>query len=275
MRNLMPIGRFARSCRIGVKALRHYDELGLLSPAFVDPQSGYRYYTREQVRDAVMIGMLRRLDLPLAVIRRALAADPGELKSLVEGEAARVAGELAVRRRALLSLRQIARVGSLAPYPIEVREHPAWTVARIRGTTDTERLIPDTTELVYALLAELREVGAGVREPVLCINEFSETSERIEVHACSGFTIPAPRLRRAEIAQLPGGAFASLVHEGPYETLALAHHALFAWVQERGHESAGAIWEFYRNDPADVAPEALVTEVAVPLVEERGSDRAQ
>ena len=43
MDDLLPIGRFARATRLSVKALRHYDELGLLRPAFVDPSSGYRY----------------------------------------------------------------------------------------------------------------------------------------------------------------------------------------------------------------------------------------
>ena len=264
-RNLMPIGRFARSCRLGVKALRHYDELGLLRPAFVDPQSGYRYYAREQARGAVMIGMLRSLDLPLAVIRRALESDPSELKALVDAEAARVESELLARRQALLSLRRIARTGSLAPYHIEVQEYPPRRVARLTGVTDAERLIPDSTELIYALLGELTETGAGVSAPVMAINEFDDLSDRIVVHACAGFAVDAPRLRCAEQADLPGGAFATLVHEGPYETLALAHHALFAWVQERGHEVGSAIWETYRNDPAEVAPEALVTEVGVPL----------
>ena len=55
----MPIGRFARACRLSVKALRHYDEEQLLRPAHIDERTGYRYYTREQVRDAVTIGMLR------------------------------------------------------------------------------------------------------------------------------------------------------------------------------------------------------------------------
>jgi effector-binding domain-containing protein len=99
----------------------------------------------------------------------------------------------------------------------------------------------------------------------MSINVFEEDGDRIAVHACAGFAGDVPPLQRAEIAHLPGGAFATLEHVGPYETLALAHHALFAWVQERGHEVEGAVWEFYRNDPADVAPEALVTEVALPL----------
>jgi DNA-binding transcriptional MerR regulator len=261
----MPIGRFARSCRLSVKALRHYDELGLLAPARVDPQSGYRYYAREQARDAVMIGMLRSLDLPLAVIRRALDADAGELKRIVDGESARVEAELASRQRALLSLRQIARSGSLAPYAIEVHERAECVVARLSGTTDADRLIPDSTALIYALMDDLTRAGARIVEPVMSINVFEEDGDRIAVHACAGFAGDVPPLQRAEIAHLPGAAFATLEHVGPYETLALAHHALFAWVQERGHEVEGAVWEFYRNDPADVAPEALVTEVALPL----------
>ena len=60
---VMPIGKFARACRLSVKALRHYDEEQLLRPAHVDERTGYRYYTREQVRDAVTIGMLRGLGI--------------------------------------------------------------------------------------------------------------------------------------------------------------------------------------------------------------------
>jgi len=53
MPDLMPIGRFSRACRLSIKALRHYDELGLLRPAFIDARSGYRYYGREQARTAI------------------------------------------------------------------------------------------------------------------------------------------------------------------------------------------------------------------------------
>jgi DNA-binding transcriptional MerR regulator len=70
---LMPIGRFARRCRLSVKQLRHYDELGLLRPAWVDPGSGYRYYRAEQAREALSIGLLRSLDVPLPAIGQVLA----------------------------------------------------------------------------------------------------------------------------------------------------------------------------------------------------------
>lgn len=72
---LMPIGRFSRLTGVGVKALRHYDELGLLVPAAVDDETGYRFYSPDQVEVAEAIRALRRLDMPLEEIRSALAAD--------------------------------------------------------------------------------------------------------------------------------------------------------------------------------------------------------
>src|SRR5262249_38733062 len=68
---LMPIGRFAGVGRLRVK---HYDDLGLLRPARVDPDSGYRYYRADQAREALSIGLLRSLDVPLPAIGQVLAS---------------------------------------------------------------------------------------------------------------------------------------------------------------------------------------------------------
>ena len=65
MESLMSIGRFARLTGLTVKALRHYDELGLLRPAAVDPETGYRSYSSAQLGRAEAIRLLRRLPEPL------------------------------------------------------------------------------------------------------------------------------------------------------------------------------------------------------------------
>jgi DNA-binding transcriptional MerR regulator len=72
---LMTIGRFSRLTGLSVKALRHYDELGLLRPAAVDGQTGYRSYSSAQVGQAEAIRTLRRLELPLDDIATLLSAD--------------------------------------------------------------------------------------------------------------------------------------------------------------------------------------------------------
>jgi DNA-binding transcriptional MerR regulator len=78
---LMPIGRFSRLTGVGVKALRHYDEIGLLVPAAVDEETGYRFYAPDQVERAEAIRLLRRLDMPLDEIGPTLTAgDPAALR---------------------------------------------------------------------------------------------------------------------------------------------------------------------------------------------------
>jgi DNA-binding transcriptional MerR regulator len=88
----MQIGRFARATGLTVKALRHYDEIGLLRPAGVDPDTGYRTYASEQVEPAELIRRLRKLEVPLDDIASLLAADdPAEQKRLLVAHQRRTA----------------------------------------------------------------------------------------------------------------------------------------------------------------------------------------
>lgn len=77
-RELLTIGAFARASRLTPKALRLYDELGLLPPAHVDPHSGYRLYHPDQLDRARLVAWLRRLGMPLARIRTVCELGPAE-----------------------------------------------------------------------------------------------------------------------------------------------------------------------------------------------------
>jgi DNA-binding transcriptional MerR regulator len=72
----MSIGEFARRSRLSPKALRLYDELGLLPPARVDEGSGYRLYEPDQLKPARLIAALRQLQVPLAEIKAILPLEP-------------------------------------------------------------------------------------------------------------------------------------------------------------------------------------------------------
>lgn len=77
---MLTIGPFSRASLLSIKALRAYHEAGILVPAKIDPQIGYRAYDVGQLADAGVIRRLRQLDLPLAQIRRILTArDPERL----------------------------------------------------------------------------------------------------------------------------------------------------------------------------------------------------
>ncbi|WUH89281.1 MerR family transcriptional regulator [Streptomyces sp. NBC_00433] len=99
MRQLLTIGAFARAARLSPKALRHYDELGLLQPASVDGESGYRYYDPAQLERARLIAWLRRLGMPLARIRRVCDLPAAAAAEEIGGYWDQVLAETAARER--------------------------------------------------------------------------------------------------------------------------------------------------------------------------------
>lgn len=95
---MLTIGAFAKASRLSPKALRLYDELELLRPARVDPDTGYRYYARAQLPQARLVAWLRRLGMPLAEIRELCALEPSAAAREIRAYWARVEAETAVRR---------------------------------------------------------------------------------------------------------------------------------------------------------------------------------
>src|ERR1700730_1536838 len=94
----MGIGEFARRSRLSAKALRLYDELGLLPPARVDEGSGYRLYETVQFKQARLIASLRQLQVPLAEIKAILPLEPVQAAGRVRKFWAATEAEHAARR---------------------------------------------------------------------------------------------------------------------------------------------------------------------------------
>ncbi|TDC35199.1 MerR family transcriptional regulator [Micromonospora sp. 15K316] len=94
---LLTIGAFARAARLTPKALRLYDEVGLLTPAAVDPESGYRFYEPEQLTHARLIAKLRRIGMPLADIRTVCELEPDAAAHAVTAYWRQVAADTANR----------------------------------------------------------------------------------------------------------------------------------------------------------------------------------
>ncbi|WP_419993238.1 MerR family transcriptional regulator [Streptomyces boninensis] len=97
MPELVTIGVFARAARLSPKALRRYDELGVLPPAAVDGESGYRYYDPAQLERARLIAWLRRLGMPLPRIREVCELPSGEAAEAVAAYWEQVRAETAAR----------------------------------------------------------------------------------------------------------------------------------------------------------------------------------
>jgi DNA-binding transcriptional MerR regulator len=267
--DLMPIGTLARLSRLSAKALRRYDAEGLLPPAHVDPDTGYRYYRREQVRAAAAIALLRSLDVPLATIREIVAADePARRRELLAAERERAARELARRRRALDSLERLLSAGDLMPYEVALDEEPSRAMAGVTRAVDPERIVREAGRMA----AELARIGARAGWPAegpWCGLYPMDMAERAVVT----LAMPLPPGADAGAAgaapvRLAGGPVVTTLHAGAYDELPLAYGALLAWAGERGHELTGPVRETYLADPARVPAPELVTRVSIPLARE-------
>ncbi|QTI89656.1 MerR family transcriptional regulator [Streptomyces sp. AgN23] len=102
---LMPIGAFAQRSGLTSSALRFYADSGLLRPAEVDPVSGYRYYSADQVARATALRQLREIAMPLTVVEAVLDTGPDEAFRLIDEHIAKVLGDAAAAQRAAVVLK--------------------------------------------------------------------------------------------------------------------------------------------------------------------------
>ncbi|WP_311922435.1 GyrI-like domain-containing protein [Microbispora sp. H10836] len=285
MNDLLSIGQFARLTRLSVKQLRHYATLGLLEPAWIDPASGYRYYRTAQARDALVIGLLRSLDVPLPVVAAVLAAgtDDGQDGGTDGGQDARGDGtggaaavaaalakvkedleaELARRRRALTTLERVLATGLPTAEAAVVTEPPRPAIV-VRDLAATPEDIGRATSACVARLMAVPMTAA----PALVGLFPLDYGEAVPVAvALTGPDLPDVPGAQPDI--LPGGVFATATHVGPYDHVPLTAHALLTWCAERGHTPTGPLREVYVSDPATTPPERLVTHLMIRLEGER------
>ena len=109
---LLLIGDFSTLSRLSPKALRLYDELGLLVPVHVDPANGYRWYGFDQLHDARVVALLRRLDMPLARIREVLRMPAAEAAAELRAYWAEVEHAMAARAGTVEYLSQLLENGT-------------------------------------------------------------------------------------------------------------------------------------------------------------------
>jgi DNA-binding transcriptional MerR regulator len=105
--HLLSIGELARASGLSASALRFYDRAGVLRPAFVDRDTGYRWYTVGQVRPARVVATLRRVAMPLAEIGRVLTGPAEVATGLIDGHLRRLATGLADAQRELSRVREL------------------------------------------------------------------------------------------------------------------------------------------------------------------------
>jgi DNA-binding transcriptional MerR regulator len=264
---LLPIGRFAQLSRLSVKSLRHYDEIGLLPPAHVDPRSGYRSYAPEQARTAQVIALLRAVDVPLAEIADVVRdGRPSTVRAVLGRHRDRLLDRLGSAERMLATVERLLEEGTVMPYDITVRELAPERVLRIRLTTRMDELGRVTGPALEEVAKELAEQGVAPSGPAFLICPLPGEDGRVDIEA--GWPVAA-QVRaggRAEPGELPGGRAAVTEHVGPYDQVEPVYRALTDWMTAHGEQPSSAPIERYLTTPsAGLDPSAYRTEIAWPL----------
>ncbi|MEU1736979.1 MerR family transcriptional regulator [Streptosporangium sp. NPDC020145] len=265
---MFSIGDFAQLGRVSVRMLRHYDALGLLRPAHVDPASGYRFYHAAQLSRLNRVIALKDLGLTLQQVSSILdeKVTVAELHGMVRLRRAeleeRIAADTARLLRIEARLRTMEREGHMAVEEVVVKRVPPVRLAEVSAVAasyDSEEIGPVIKPLYEELFQRLER--AGVAPSGYGIAHYEPVQDgSVVVHAGVEVTAQPSPGHDFEIVDLPEiGTAATIVHRGSMDHVDSTYQILAHWVEEHGYRSLGLAREISLECPAD--HEKWVTEI--------------
>jgi len=253
---LLAIGGFARATLLSVKALCLYDQLGVLTPAYIDPASGYRYYRVEQLRDARLIRAMRQVGLPLATIRQALATSPAEAEPLLYDYLRALEARVAQARRTVPELIVALHKEETQMSPeVNIRTVDRQPIVSVTYRVTVGGLDQRIKESLDALFSYVEEQGGAVAGSPFGLYHGPINGEEdgpIEVCVPVDRALPAAGEIMARV--LAGGRLAYVVLYGEecvFPTVLKGYDAVYDWIAHNGYEAEDAPREVWRSRPED------------------------
>ncbi len=242
------IGMFSKMGKVTIKALHHYDEVGLLVPDHVDAATGYRYYTTQQLFRLHKIVALRQIGFSIAQIAEivdghGIDAILSKRKAELEQQSQIVTDQLFRLNHYIKSQKE----DSLMSYQAVVKEVPACIVFSSR------RVIPNHAALMDVVPALGEKVQAAnpdleCAQPEYCFNiyhdgEYRETD--IDVEICEAVVRRGVEGDGFVFKEIPSATVVSVLHQGAYEELGAAYAYAFQWAEQNGYTVTGHPRESY------------------------------
>lgn len=242
---LYRIGMFAGMNHVTVKALRHYDETGLLKPVYVDEESGYRYYTVGQLPVIHQILVLRNMGFSLEEIREIQNGYP-EREMLIKRKQ-RLLAEIAEKTAKLAQVESYLSSEKIdTNYHVLIKSLPEVIVASMRTR------IPDYDALfdvVPPMGQEMERLGCICAEPEYCFSIYYDgeyREEDIDVEICEAVIEKREDSKMVSFKVIEAVETAAcILHKGPYEGFPQAYAAILRFVEENGYEICGYPRESY------------------------------
>lgn len=241
---LYKIGMFAAMNRVTVKTLRFYEEQGLLMPALIHPETGYRYYTLSQMAVLHQITALKMAGFTLEeIVRINSGADEQEVLLKKKSELLIKIAEL-TRQIAVVD-RYLSKQKNGLSHPVLIKTIPETTVAAMKTRIESyDRLF----EVMPKMGAIMESVGCECAVPEYCFTNYLESgykNEDILVEICESVTAAKEEREGLYFRTLPEVEAACIFHKGSYGTFSESYEAVSKYIEENGYEIAGAIRESY------------------------------
>ena len=259
-KDLLSIGAFASMTRLSIKALRLYDQLGLLQPRHVDSQTGYRYYGVDQLSSARMIRNMRAMDMPLATIRQVLAALPSlpaQAEALAKDYAEMREQQVRqIRAQVQQFIQQIQQEKNPMSLEVSIKQIAPQQVLSATYHIKVNRLeetIRKTKDAMYAILKEQKVEASD--SPFGIFHGAINEQEDGPLEICLPVNGQVKGKGDIEVKSLEGGDAACVMTLGAqtdFPAILGAYDAAADWVQKNGHEMAASpreIW--YSNKPGE------------------------
>jgi DNA-binding transcriptional MerR regulator len=259
------IGQFSKLSGLSIRALRLYDAEHLLEPNWVDPSTGYRYYTNAQVERAHLIRQLRACEMPLEQIQTVLH-EPAQAGAVMLRHRQHLKSRLQEHQEMLRTLEGLlptqpvfdAKIRFTSAQPaLVIREERSWRHRHgLQGVTKT------MGELYSFVLDGGITTGGAPMLTYPCPDD----QDSLEVRCCLPIVGHPALSGRIERLELPEAELAYTVHRGSYDTLDDSLVQLLRWVLDQGLEIVGDAREIFLEHPASVSdPRKYQTELAIPI----------
>jgi DNA-binding transcriptional MerR regulator len=259
--------------------LRHYDAIGLLRPAKVDPTSSYRFYEASQLAQLNRIVALKDLGFGLEQVRSILDENVSleQLRGMLTLRRAQLAATLAEDAARLVQveerLRTIESEGRMPTDEVVVKRLERARVAELTDTAASltpEDIGPVIEPLCARLGQRLGELGIEPTGRLTAYYEQSaddqspDDSDRITIHAAVPVAAGTQEVHGLSIVDLPEvERAATIVYRGSMDDVLPTWQALARWIDANGYRSAGPVRELYVECPED--PAQWVTELQEPI----------
>ncbi|GGL94426.1 hypothetical protein GCM10010840_35550 [Deinococcus aerolatus] len=259
-RALYTIGQFAKFTGFPVKTLRYYDEVGVLKPAFVDSDTGYRSYTEAQRKQMHFLAQLHVLDLTVEMLRDFMRDPTLEHQgALIDWKIAQLEQEIRDRQQGLESLKRVrAYPWSGQQYEVIAEERSSRSWACVHYVTQMKGFEKDREQAFRTVRAFLTRRGVTpAGSPMvfsLPIQDMRGVHKGVEVYAGFELTDPVPAEGEVLVGTTPSGFWYGVKHTGPYEHIWHVMTMLFEHLQRSGVRVQRGAGEFLQQEVFHVGP---------------------